>query len=116
MKPLFQSFANAFNGLYIAFISQRNVQVHVAALFFISLTGYFLCFSKAEWIAVILISVMVISAELFNTALEKLCDRLHPEIHPEIKAVKDIAAAAVLLLAIGAVVIFGIIIFSRELF
>jgi diacylglycerol kinase (ATP) len=44
----------------------------------------------------------VISAELFNTAIEHLADHLHPEIHPSIRIVKDCAAAAVLVTVAGA--------------
>ena len=46
--------------------------------------------------------VLVLAAELFNTALEQLCDHLHPEKHANIKVVKDVAAGAVLILSIGA--------------
>jgi undecaprenol kinase len=45
---------------------------------------------------------LVIAAELINTALEQLADHLHPEQHPRIKIVKDCAAAAVLILSVGA--------------
>ena len=45
---------------------------------------------------------LVIAAELINTALEHLADHLHPEQHPRIKIVKDCAAAAVLILSVGA--------------
>lgn len=45
----------------------------------------------------------VLAAELFNTAIEHLVDHVHPGQHPSIKAVKDCAAAAVLLVSIGAV-------------
>ena len=45
---------------------------------------------------------LVIATELINTALEHLADHLHPEQHPRIKIVKDCAAAAVLILSIGA--------------
>ncbi len=40
-----------------------------------------------------------------NTALEHLADRLHPELHPSIRAAKDCAAAAVLIASIAAVLI-----------
>jgi diacylglycerol kinase (ATP) len=50
-------------------------------------------------------SALVISAELFNTALEHLADHLHPEIHPQIRVVKDCAAAAVLITACAAVAV-----------
>jgi diacylglycerol kinase (ATP) len=47
----------------------------------------------------------VLAAELFNTALEQLADRLHPEQHPQIRIAKDCAAAAVLVVSIGAIVV-----------
>ena len=54
------------------------------------------------WALVILASTAVLAAELFNTAIERLADHLHPEKHPEIRIVKDCAAAAVLVAVIGA--------------
>src|SRR3954467_15665265 len=52
---------------------------------------------EPEWWAIVIVtSAAVISAELFNTALEHLADHLHPEVHPSIRIVKDCAAAAVL--------------------
>jgi Diacylglycerol kinase len=55
------------------------------------------------WALVALATVAVLAAELFNTALENLADRLHPEQHAQIRAAKDCGAAAVLVLSIGAV-------------
>lgn len=56
------------------------------------------------WWALIGVMVMlVLAAELINTALEHLADHLHPAQHPKIKLVKDCAAAAVLLLSLGSV-------------
>jgi diacylglycerol kinase (ATP) len=48
---------------------------------------------------------LVLSAELFNTALEGVLDHLHPEVHPAIRRAKDIAAASVLVLCLAAVVV-----------
>jgi diacylglycerol kinase (ATP) len=55
------------------------------------------------WALVSLCAAVVLAAELFNTALEHLADHLHPEQHPQIRIVKDCAAAAVLCAAVGAV-------------
>lgn len=55
------------------------------------------------WALVGVMITLVLAAELFNTALEHLCDHLHPEAHPAIKSVKDLAAGAVLVLSGGAV-------------
>ncbi len=54
------------------------------------------------WALTGIMVVLVLAAELINTALEHLADHLHPEQHPNIKMVKDCAAAAVLLLSLGA--------------
>jgi len=56
------------------------------------------------WWAIMAVTVMlVLAAELFNTALEILVDHLHPDQHPRIKLVKDCAAGAVLVISIAAV-------------
>jgi diacylglycerol kinase (ATP) len=55
------------------------------------------------WALVILAGSAVLSAELFNTAVERLADHLHPDLHPEIRVVKDCAAGGVLVSALGAV-------------
>jgi undecaprenol kinase len=57
------------------------------------------------WALVMLASANVLAAEMFNTAIEHLADHLHPEIHPHIRAVKDCAAAGVLLASLGAVAV-----------
>ncbi len=58
------------------------------------------------WAATVTLSiVLVLALELLNSAVESLIDRLHPEIAPEIKLAKDVAAAAVLVATIGSVVV-----------
>jgi diacylglycerol kinase (ATP) len=57
------------------------------------------------WGLVALASAGVISAELFNTAIEHLADHLHPEMHPKIRIVKDCAAGAVLIASLGAIAV-----------
>ena len=54
------------------------------------------------WALVVGAATAVLSAELFNTALERLADHLHPERHPEIRVLKDCAAGAVLIASIRA--------------
>ena len=50
----------------------------------------------AVWWGVILLTTgLVLAAELFNAAIEALVDHLHPDRHPEIQTVKDMAAGAV---------------------
>jgi undecaprenol kinase len=55
------------------------------------------------WALVILAGSAVLAAELFNIAIGRLADHLHPDLHPEIQIVKDCAAGGVLISSVGAV-------------
>ena len=54
------------------------------------------------WALVLLASAAVVSAELFNTAIEHLADLLHPQQSPDVRVLKDCAAAGVLIAVLGA--------------
>lgn len=90
--------------------SQPNARIHLAVGTAVLLAGYFFRISKYDWIAVVLCMALVISLEAVNTALEYLTDLVSPEYHPLAGKVKDVAAAAVLIAAMGAVVV-GLLIF-----
>ncbi len=55
------------------------------------------------WALVSLCGAGVLAAELFNTAIEHLADHVRPDLHPQIRMVKDCAAAAVLCAALGSI-------------
>lgn len=57
------------------------------------------------WALVLLVSALVMALELLNSAMEAVIDLLHPEIHPSIKAAKDMLAGAVLLMSCAALVV-----------
>lgn len=77
------------------------------------LAGFALQLTSGEWIAVVLAIVMVIGAEMLNTCIELLCDLYTREYNEMIKAIKDIAAGAVLVVSFGALVIAMIILWSH---
>lgn len=89
---------------------QPNARLHAIASMVVIALGVFFQVSTGEWCFLVLAMMAVWVAETFNTALEFLCDVASPEFHPLIRKSKDTAAGAVLLCAIGAVII-GIIIF-----
>ncbi|MDQ0064301.1 diacylglycerol kinase [Chryseobacterium lathyri] len=60
-------------------------------------------------------SIGVLSAEIFNTAVEKICDMIQPDFDKRIGFIKDISAGAVLLMAIGSVIV-GIIVYWKYIF
>ena len=75
----------------------------------------FLAWSRpsAVWWALTAATVSaILAAELFNTALEHLVDVLHPDLHPMIGRAKDCAAGAVLVLSIGALGVFGALVYQ----
>ena len=111
---LIRSFTYAWSGLKACFSSETNFKIHiVSAIVAISL-GFLLNISPVEWIALIVCIAFVIAMEMVNTAIEKLCDLVEHDIHPGIKKVKDIAAGAVMMAAIGSLAI-GLIIFLPKI-
>lgn len=113
MKKFLLGFVYAFQGLFVLLKTERNFKFHLFAFICISLVGFYFQIDKSEWLAVLIISSVILTAEALNSAIEKLCNHLHPETHPSIKSVKDIAAASVLISSIIAVVVAGIIFFPR---
>ena len=109
------SFRHAGRGLRWAVSSQANLRVHLAAATVVLILAGLLKFSSMEFVALVLCFALVIAAELFNTTLEVLIDYAWPEHHPMIGRAKDVAAAAVLVAAIGTACV-GVILFARHLF
>ncbi len=70
--------------------------------------------SRLEWALLVFAIALVWTAEGLNTAFEWLCDVAAPEYHPLVKQAKDVAAAAVLLAAIGSALI-GLLVFVPPL-
>jgi len=84
-------------------LHEHNTWIHLVATLCVVIVGLWVSLSLTEWaIAIILVGGVWI-AEALNTAIERLCDYVMPQLHPEIGHIKDIAAAAVLIAAIVAV-------------
>ncbi|UKT65183.1 diacylglycerol kinase family protein [Pedobacter mucosus] len=115
IRDRIKSFKYAFNGLRIFFSEEHNARIHVAAAILALGLAFYLELASFEWIAILMAIALVFIAEIFNTSVEKLADVVSPTLHPKIKIVKDLAAAAVLITAFLAVLIAGII-FLPKLF
>lgn len=109
-----KSFKYAFAGLKTLFMEEHNARIHVAAAVIAIALGFALRISANEWILVIGAISLVFICELINTSLEALADFVSPQKHPQIKKVKDLAAASVLVSAVSALIT-GIIIFSPKI-
>ncbi len=112
-KKLINSFKYAIEGIISSFKTERNMKIHVLAMTVVIALGFFFKLDKIEWCFIIIAIASVISAELFNTAIETVVDIVSPERNPKAKLVKDIAAGAVLVVAIGAAIIGFIILGPR---
>ena len=95
----------AATGLVEGLRSEHSLRYQVLALVSMAIVLIAVRPEPVWWAMVALTSSVVIAAELFNTALECLADHLHPENHQQIRIMKDCAAAAVLVAALGAVAV-----------
>jgi diacylglycerol kinase len=110
LKKMLKSFAYAMSGLRSVLRSEQNFRIHLLAAGLAILLGIALHITKIEWIWIVACISAVMGAEIMNTAIENLCDFVSPQYHEKIKVVKDLAAAAVLIVSLGALVT-GCIIF-----
>ncbi len=109
MKSFADSVKFALKGLRAAW-SGKNFRIQVAVACVVVVCGAAFSITPTEWLVVLLLVGMVLSAELMNSALEQLVDLISPEFHPVAGRVKDLAAGAVLLLAIISAIA-GVVIF-----
>lgn len=108
------SFRDALRGIGAMLATQRNAWIHAVATLAVVGLGFALAIDRGEWLAVVLAIMAVWTAEGLNTAFEALCDVASPEFHPLVARAKDVAAGAVLIAAIGALVI-GVLVFGPRL-
>ena len=109
-KKQLHSFGYAWQGIRGCIGKEQNLSFHLITSLAVIIAGIGFDISRNEWIAVILCIGVVIAAELFNTAIERLVDFVSPQRHPIAGQVKDIAAGAVLVCALAAIAV-GLIIF-----
>lgn len=100
----------AIEGILHAVKTQRHLRYHLYTAVLILLLSLFFGISESEFIAIAIVVIIVLSIEMFNTAIEATVDILFKEYDTRAKIIKDIAAGAVLIAALGSAVI-GYIIF-----
>jgi diacylglycerol kinase len=98
-----KSIADALRGIRQLLAEEPNARIHGLAATAVCALAAVLGVSRVEWAVLILTIACVFAAEAANTALEALADRVAPERHPLVAKAKDIAAAGVLLVALGSV-------------
>jgi diacylglycerol kinase (ATP) len=109
-KTRLKSFTFAISGILLALKTQANMRIHVAISAAVIAAATYLQLSKADWLWLILSIILVLSAELLNSAFEFVCDVISPQHNASVGRAKDIAAGAVLVVACGAAIV-GLLVF-----
>ena len=110
--PLIRRTAHALNGIRTGLQQERSLRTQAVFAALAMLALAVLRPALVWWAMVGIMVGLVLAAELINTALENLCDHLHPDEHPRIRVAKDCAAGAVLLLSIAALWVGLLMVFS----
>ena len=103
------SYRYAIQGIKLAFRYEPNMLIHLAAAAAVILTNLLLHVTKTEWLITLILIGLAWMAELFNTAIEKLADRVTLEHDALIGQVKDLASGGVLIICGFAALCAGII-------
>lgn len=104
----------AIQGVRVMLASQQNAWIHAVATVMVGVLGVTVGLSTADWCWIVLAVVAVWTAEALNTAFEFLTDVASPAFHPLAGKAKDVAAGAVLISAVGSVLI-GLLVFGPHL-
>src|SRR3989338_8058843 len=108
MKKLRKSFGHAANGLKETLVHERNFKIIVGAMFYLPT-------SRAEKAILATAIFAILTLEMVNIVIERLLDFLHPAHHEEVRVIKNLMAAIVLIASFGAAII-GLMIFWPHIF
>ena len=115
IRQRLKSFVYAWRGLLLLIRQEHNAWIHLSAAAGVVIAGFCFNITQMEWVAVVFCIGLVLAAETFNTAIEKLANVVSPDWNELIGKVKDVAAGAVLICAITAAIV-GLIIFIPYIF
>ena len=114
LKKFFHSFVYPIKGLRYAYRNEQNLAFDVGMAIVVIIAGFVFKVSLTEAVTLALTIGLVITCELFNTAIEAVVDLVTEQYHPLAKVAKDTSAAAVFVFTIAASIV-GIIIFLPKI-
>lgn len=106
----YRNFRFAFRGLKTVFDTEKSFRLHVLIAVLVIAYAWYKDLDKIYWVVLLMIIALIMSLEIFNSAIERLVDMLAPRTHNFAKEVKDLLAAMVLLVSLFAAAI-GLIVF-----
>jgi len=105
----------ACKGAWLLLKTEASIKIQFAIAIGMTAAGFYFNISSTEWMIQILAIGLVMSIEGLNTAIEAIADFIHPEHHPKIGFLKDVAAGAVFIASVSATIA-GIIIYFPKMF
>ncbi len=113
-KNLKNSFRAAFSGIKDVLIFEANFKIMFAAAIVVVGLMFYFPTSRTEKVVLLTMCFSVLILELINSIIERLLDYFNIQFDPKIKIIKDLMAAVVLLVSLGAVVI-GLMVFGPHI-
>ncbi len=104
-SSILKSFKYALSGLGFAIVNNRNMQIHTAAAICVLILSFVFKIQRVEFIALVVMIVLVMSAEMINTSIEEMTNLITSEHRKEAKIAKDVSAGMVLVVSIGAALV-----------
>lgn len=112
IRRLIESFSAAGCGVRLCLQNERNFRIHLVSALYVLVLALMGGLNAPEFALVFICFALVIGAEMFNTAIELMCDRQGGRFDTVTKAIKDISAGAVLVCAVFACGV-GLVLFAR---
>lgn len=105
----------ALKGMLLLLRTESSIKIQVVIAVVVTAFGFYFQISTTEWILQLLAIGLVMGVEGLNTAIEKICDYIQPNMDPKIGVIKDISAGAVMIVSVIASII-GLIIYVPKIF
>jgi diacylglycerol kinase (ATP) len=112
LRKVIESANYAIEGILHAATTQRHVRYHFYAAVLILLLGLILGVTRFEFIVIVIVAIMVLAVEILNSAIEETVNIIFQEYDRRAKVIKDLAAGAVLITAVGAMIV-GYVVFYK---
>lgn len=112
-KNFFEALKNSIKGIITAFVMERNIKIDCVIAILVIVFAFIIKLNYIEIIAVIFAIAIVLTAEMFNSAIENIVDLVTEEYNERAKIIKDISSGAVLISSIGAALVALVIVINK---
>lgn len=113
LERIGRAFWNTIGGFREGLATEAAIKQEVALMLLALPVSFFVATSLWAWVALMGSLLMLLAAELLNTAIERLCNRVHPERHEAIKVTKDLASAGVFCVIVIAALVWIVAVIDR---